>query len=75
MCIRDRIQFVVVPEPWRGEVAAADNAHQRIEIIEERLLVAAPAVDEIALGVKKVSPPTCRRIMAQIELHFNIIAA
>lgn len=71
----NKVEFAVGAQARPGEVAAAHDADQRVEVIEQHVLVVLAAVEQVAFGVQKRPPSFFRRIVAQVQPHVHIRAA
>lgn len=77
-CVQDRlvheIQFAVAEESWAGEVIAADDIDNRVQVIEQRLCITVAAVEQVAFGVQKLAATAVIRGMPQVEPDRYVIA-
>jgi hypothetical protein len=71
----DQVQLAVGGQAGPGEVAAAGDAGDREEAVEERLLLAAAAVEQVTLGVQEAAAPAAIRLVAEVEAHLDVVAA
>ena len=71
----NQVELAVCGQAGLGEVAAANNGHQRIEAVEQGQLVTTSAVKEVAFGMQKFAPSGFLRIVPEIEADLHIVAA
>ena len=70
----DNIQLMIIEQSTACEIAAAHDAHQRIEATDQCLLTTATAVQQITFGVQKpISGGQFRFSVAEIFMYLYVI--
>lgn len=71
----DQVQLAVGGQAGPGEVAAAGDAGNREEAVEEGLLLPAAAVEQVTLGMQEAAAPASIGFVAEVEAHRHVVAA
>ena len=70
----DEVQLAVGGQTGAGEVAAADDAGDGEEPVEQGLLLPATAIEQVTLGVEEAAAPALVGVVAQVE-RTSVVAA
>jgi hypothetical protein len=60
----DKIEFTIADQARIRKAAAANNADDWVQVIEQRLVIPATPVEQVALGMQKTTAPPLLWIMA-----------
>ncbi|MGH8068052.1 MAG: hypothetical protein ACRERE_23050 [Candidatus Entotheonellia bacterium] len=70
----DEVQLTIAAEPWPCEIATANDANDRVQMIERNRLATASTVEEVTFGMQEVATAALVWITPQVEPYSDVIA-
>jgi hypothetical protein len=71
----DEVQLTVAAEPRSSEVATANDADDRMQMIEHNRLATASTVKEVTFGMQEIVPAALVWITLQVQPYSDVTAA
>ena len=69
----DEVQLTVAAESRAGEIATANDADDRMQMIEQNRLAAAATVEEVTFGMQEIVTAAPVWITPQVEPHSDVV--